>query len=111
MYYIERRTTFSEPAGEPLCHTWNCFIGSTGALQVIIGIVSVILGIVVVTEQYGSDISNIGMPIWVGAWVRQYPHDIKKDEKSIISKNEFISQRTLSAIINETNIASSVTYY
>ncbi|XP_072022180.1 uncharacterized protein [Amphiura filiformis] len=67
MHYEDRRTTYHSSSREPLCHTWNCFIGTTGALQVIIGIVSIIFGTVVVLEEYGTDKSPIGMPIWAGA--------------------------------------------
>ena len=52
------------------CYTKNCLAASTGALQLVIGIVSIVFGIVVVLEEYGTDKTPVGIPIWAGAVVR-----------------------------------------
>ena len=56
------------------CYTKNCLAASTGALQLVIGIVSIVFGTVVVLEESGTDFTPLGIPIWAGAVVRRIRH-------------------------------------
>ena len=54
---------------DDLCIGKNCPVATTGALQILIGVVSIVVGIVVLTEEYNTDKTPVGMPVWAGGWV------------------------------------------